>query len=195
MPLFRRRAAPAQLTHAEVRLNARLQPKHRIQIYERPLEMLLADAAPGSAITGGGSMITPNDGIAYCDLELSLTGASATTTRTVIDALESYGAPIGSWVQIGQDPKIPFGRCHGFALSLDGTSLPEQVYRENDVNDLISILSDELGKEAALQSWWEGNGRTTMYFYGLDADHITTVLSSAESRFPLAQKSTVTRLT
>ncbi|GAA0996270.1 hypothetical protein GCM10009563_16590 [Subtercola frigoramans] len=88
-------------------MNARLQPKHRIEIYERPLEVLLADVAPGSEITGGGSMISPDEGIIHCDLELSLTGDPASTIETVIEALGAYGAPIGSWAQIGQEPKIP----------------------------------------------------------------------------------------
>ena len=42
----------------EVRINARLQPVHRGDRYEDPLAFLLERSFPGSAVTGGGTLVS-----------------------------------------------------------------------------------------------------------------------------------------
>lgn len=84
---------------------------------------------------------------------------------------------------------------HGLSLSLDGASLPDEVYEQNDVNELIGSLTSELGSDAELQSWWEGSERTDLYFYARDLERLRSVLESAASRFPLAQDSIIEPIT
>lgn len=76
-------------------------------------------------------------------------------------------------------------------VTLDGTTLPDEVYAENDINSLIGALMQELGDDAELQSWWEGPQNTSLYFYGADATRIREVLSTAAEKSPLAVGSTV----
>lgn len=42
------------LTHVDVHLNARLQPVHRGELYEDPLDQFLRAQFPGSSVVGGG---------------------------------------------------------------------------------------------------------------------------------------------
>jgi hypothetical protein len=198
MSIFRRSRASTQATQATpatVHLNARLQPKHRGEIYEDPLDAALASLAPGSEVTGGGSSFTPEEGVDSCDIELTLTGDPDETIQLVIDKLQSLGAPVGSWARVGDGPQIPFGISHGFALALDGTSLPDETYATSDINELIGTLIEELGDGCLLQSWWEGPEWSSFYFYGLDPELTRTVLESAAARFPLAENSRVTAIT
>jgi hypothetical protein len=196
MGLFSRRAPePQAAVVADIHLNARLQPKHRGSVFEDPLDELLATHAPGSEVVGGGTAFTPETGPQSCDSEVKLVGDPEKTLALVIDILEHLGAPVGSWARIGDGPQRPFGQWHGFALTLDGTGLPDEVYANNDVNDVIGALTAELGENAELQSWWEGPENTALYFYGADAERLRSVLSSAAGRFPLAQNSTVEAIT
>ncbi len=193
--LSRRAPEPAAQARASVHLNARLQPMHRGSVYEDPLDGLLATHAPGSTVVGGGTEFTPETGPLSCDTEVELSGDPAATLRLVIDILEHLGAPHGSWAQLDGGERIPFGVTHGLALSLDGTSLPDEVYAQNDINELIAALMSELDDDAELQSWWEGPERTALYFYARDADRLRAVLESAADRFPLAQNSRVDPIT
>ena len=176
---------------ATFHLNARVQPVHRGSVYEDPLDELLEKYAPGSSVVGGGTAFTPETGPTSCDTEVELTGDPVETFELVIRMLEHLGAPLGSWGQLGDAEKVPFGRTHGFALSLDGTGLPDEVYANNDINELIKALQASLGEEVELQSWWEGGERTALYFYGDDAAHIRAVLGGAAELSPLGVNSTV----
>lgn len=201
MGLFSRRSAPASRARvlALIHLNSRLQPMHRGSVFEDPLDELLAKHAPGSSVVGGGTEFTPETGPLSCDTEVELAGDPAETLARVVDILEHLGAPVGSWVQISNGEtvgeRIPFGVTHGFALSLDGVSLPDEVYQTNDINDLIAALASELGDAGELHSWWEGGERTALYFYGTDPERLRTVLESAPERSPLAQNSRVEAIT
>lgn len=196
MGLFSRRkpdsAAPVV---ASFHLNSRLQPKHRGSVFEDPLDELLEKHAPGSTVVGGGTEFTPETGPLSCDTEVQLVGDPEQTMRLTIDILEHLGAPVGSWARVGDGDQIPFGVTHGLALSLDGASLPAEVYEQNDINELIGALTSELGEEAELQSWWEGPERTSLYFYARDLDQLRPALESAADRFPLARNSTIEPIT
>jgi hypothetical protein len=194
MALFRRSRESAPVT-ATIHLPARLQPKHRRSVYEDDLDGVLAKRAPGSEVVGGGTEFTPETGPLSCDIEVRLTGDADETLALVIDFLEFAGAPVGSTATIEGRPPVAFGVTHGLSLSLDGQTLPDEVYAQNDVNELIGALTDELEGVATLQSWWEGGERTQLYFYGRDAARIRAVLESAAGRFPLAERSLVEAIT
>lgn len=196
MPLLSRRSkrSASNPVIAHVHLNSRLQPKHRGSVFEDPLDELLLKHAPGSEVVGGGTEFTPEEGPLSCDTEVLLAGDPGETLDLVIDILEHLGAPVGSWAAIGDGERVAFGVTHGFALTLDGASLPDEVYENNDVNDLIGHLNAELGDDADLQSWWEGKN-TVLYYYGRDADRLRGVLESAANRFALARNSRVEAIT
>lgn len=199
MGLFSRKKRPAPTDAPEVillvHLAARVQPKHRGSVYEDPLDELLARHAPGSEVVGGGTAFTPETGPTSCDIEVKLVGDPAKTAALVIDILEHLGAPVGSSARLGDLAPMPFGQTHGFALVLDGVGLPDDVYVQHDINDLIGLLQQRLGEEVELQSWWEGPENTALYFYGRDPELITSVLGEAATLSPLARGSRVEAIT
>ena len=196
MALFRRsrNTSPAPLFVA-VHLNARVQPVHRGSVYEDPLQAAFDQYLPGSQLVGGGSEFDPESGVLSCDTEVTLVGERERAVDILVQCLEFQGAPVGSSYTVEGEAPVPFGRTHGVALSLDGKTLPDEVYADNDVNDLVSALTEELGDAADLQSWWEGPERTDLFFYGEDKARIRAVLESAPDTSPLARNSRVEDLT
>jgi len=82
--------------HVTVTLNARLQPEHRHELFEDPLDALLQAAGIGE-ITGGGTAISDEGEVEYGDIEIALNDAAG--VPKLVDLLEQLGAPKGSKVQ------------------------------------------------------------------------------------------------
>ena len=183
------------MPHVDVHLNARLQPMHRGERYEEPLEVYLARLAPGSEVVGGGTLTSEEGEPLSCDIELHLTDDGMAHATELIGALESLGAPRGSTWSVGDDAPVPFGTSEGVAVYLNGTDLPDEVYRDNDVNDLISQLLDRVGDEGDLHSWWEGPHESALYLYGRSAAVIKDRGADVLAVHPLAQRCRVVDLT
>ena len=183
------------MPHVDVHLNARLQPMHRGERYEEPLEPVLARLAPGSEVVGGGTLTSEEGEPLSCDIELHLTDDGMAHATELIRALESLGAPRGSTWSVGDGTPVPFGTSEGVAVYLNGTDLPDEVYRDNDVNDLISQLLDRVGDEGDLHSWWEGPHESALYLYGRSAAVIKDRGADVLAVHPLAQRCRVVDLT
>jgi hypothetical protein len=181
--------------HVDVHLNARLQPMHRGERYEDPLEQVFARLAPGSEVVGGGTLASPEGEPLSCDIELHLTDEGVAHGQELMAALESLGAPRGSTWTVGDEPPVPFGASEGVAVYLNGTDLPDEVYRGNDVNDLIGQLLDRVGDEGDLHSWWEGPRESALYLYGRSAAVIKDRSADVLAVHPLAQRCRVVDLT
>ncbi len=174
-----------------VHLNARLQPMHRHSIYEDSLDWMLRKVLKGGKLTGGGSLLHPERGVEYCDIELEIVGDRERAQRVLVQTLESLGAPRGSWLQIGDGSKVSFGKAAGVKLAFDGVRLPKRVYEEGDISEIAATLQKDLRGVARMQSWWVGPRYTELYFYGKDEARIRSILDGARDRFPLAQLSVV----
>jgi len=83
---------------------------------------------------------------------------------------------------------VPFGVTEGLAVYLNGTDLPDEVYADGDVNELIAALLDTIGAEGRMQSYWEGPRETALYLYGPSASRIADLTAGVLPRFPLAQR-------
>ena len=175
-----------------VKLNARLQPEHRLQLFEDPLEAMLEAAGVGE-IMGGGTALTEEGEVEYGDLEIQLHDAAA--LPTVIELLEQLGAPKGSLIQREGEPDVSFGITEGLGLYLNGTDLPDEVYQNSDVNELIDRLGDSLGDRGSMYSYWEGPTETALYFYGPSADEMKRLMADVLGTHPLAQRCRVVGLT
>jgi hypothetical protein len=105
-------------------LNARLQPIHRGEFFEDPLNEALDQAALGE-VSGGGTLQDVTGEIEYCDVEVQVIGSAADGAKLVIEVLEKLGAPKGSKLHVeAESREIPFGRLEGMAVYLNGTDLP-----------------------------------------------------------------------
>jgi hypothetical protein len=178
-----------------INLNARLQPIHRGEIYEDPLQELLDARAPGSVISGGGTLMSPEGEPTASDIDVELEGDPEAGLELIIEALHTYGAPKGSKVTVGEGESVSFGATEGIGLYLNGTDLPDDVYADNDVNELIERLVERLGSEGSMQSWWHGPRETALYLYGGSAQRMGDLIGDVLAVHPLAQQSRLVPLT
>ena len=183
-------------TSLEVLLNARLPGPQRGDRYEDPLADWLEVRFPGSRVTAGGTMRSPEGEPFSCGVRADVEGDSAEVLEAVCAFIEAVGAPRGSSVTVaGLEPR-PVGTLEGLAVYLNGHGLPESVYAEHDVNELVDHLHAALVGDGAgrIQAFWEGPETTALYVYGESAVAMTAALSPVLEVEPLAQGSRLERI-
>jgi hypothetical protein len=170
-----------------VHLNARMQPMLRGERYEDPLQDFLDEGGQGGQVTGGGTLASAEGEPLSCDIELDLPGEVAADLTGLLRALESFGAPRGSTVSVDGAEPVGFGLTDGVGVYLDGQGLPDEVYAESDINELISRLLAAVGDDGDLQSWWEGSQETALYLYGASGATLRERIAPVLAAHPLAQ--------
>src|SRR6266566_6246698 len=122
-------------TFVYAKLLDRIMPLDRGERYDDPLEEALAQRGFGE-VSGGGTMQQKDAEIEYVGLYLSLTDLHE-GIPFVGTFLEERGAAKGSSliVSAGEAKRtIGFGTADGIGVYLDGLNLPDEVYRECDIN-------------------------------------------------------------
>jgi hypothetical protein len=180
---------------AYAQLNARIMPLDRGERYEDPLGEALAGNGFGR-VTGGGTMQSREGEIAYCGIDLDLIDVPK-GVPFICEFLTQRGAPRGSKLQYeneGQKIEVPFGVAEGLAIYLNGTDLPDEVYRECDVNGVYDEINRLLGDRGAIQGHWQGQTETALYLYGDSADEMRDLISGYMAEYPLCQRARVVRI-
>lgn len=169
-------------------LNARLLPMHRGEFFEDLLDEDLKKYGIGE-ITGGGTLQSQNGEIEYCDIEIEVNNSSEETVKTIINRLEQLGAPKGSKLKIeAGDRELPFGVSEGMAVYLNGTDLPDSVYKECDSNFVFSEFDRLLSGDGRVLSYWQGSTETAFYLYGSSFVKMKTKIGEFVASYPLCQK-------
>ena len=171
------------------RIPEHIEPIDRGARYEDPVQDALAIRALGM-VTGGGSQLTPAAEIGYVDVEMALADLDQ-ALDVAKQVLEEAGAPVGSqllYQEDGSDVERAFGMQEGLAVYLDGTSLPDEVYANTDLEALMERLAaavDSVGGE--LRGVWNGPNETALYHYGPSADAMAVALQPVFEAFPICQ--------
>lgn len=168
-----------------VQLNARYQPVDR-GAYVDLTERFLAEKGWGRLGDGEGAMCSPEGEPIACDFDIVV---KPEHMEDVIAALDNvFFVPRGSMLVIGNEER-PIGQQEGLALYLNGTDLPEEVYRNTDVNAVIQSLEGHLGEERGqFLSFWQGPKETALYFYGPSYETMKAALEEILSQHPLCEK-------
>lgn len=175
-------------------LNARIQPMHRGEFFEDPLDNEIQRASIGE-VTGGGTMQGQNGEIEYCDIEIELTKPNNEAAGKIIEVLERLGAPKGSKLKIeAENREIPFGITEGLAVYLNGTNLPDDVYSTCDSNFVYSEFERLLENEGRVLSYWDGPTETAFYLYGNSCEQMKSKLSEFISTYPLCEKCRIVQI-
>lgn len=182
------------MTTLEAFLNARLLGPQRGDRYEDPLAYWLERAFPGSRVTAGGTLRGPDGEPLSCAVRAEVVGPPADVLDAASDFLESIGAPRGSSVTVDDLPPREIGTVEGVAVHLDGTTLPAEVYADNDVNELLDRLHERVQGHGALQSFWEGPHDTSVYVYGPSAQAIVDAVAPLLADHPLGANARVERI-
>jgi hypothetical protein len=185
------KAAPA--VHVTARLNMKLQPINRGEIFEDTLQKFLEEKGFGE-VTGGGTQMTADGEIEYCDIEIDVPETSEEVVSFLVEALTAIGATKGSKLIFGDEPvEIPFGQQEAVALYLNGTDLPDEVYAECDVNIVFDELEKALGEDGFIRNNWQGPTETALYMYGHSFDVMKSKIDPFVSQYPLCRQCRIER--
>jgi hypothetical protein len=190
--LFKRTSDPRPVI--TVRLNARLQPLHRDEHFEAPLDAWLRENGLGE-VSGGGTAFTPEAGVLSCDLELRLVSLDRETLDQVSGRLKALGAPAGSALIVeATGEAFPLGDGGGLALHLNGTDLPDETYASCDPDELIAMLNAALAGRGKVMSHHDGATETSLYLYGGDNDAMRAAIAPVLASYPLCERARLERL-
>ena len=185
--LFKKTPKPAPKLFLVAQLNARLQPMHRGEFFEEALDAELKRNQLGE-VSGGGTLQTPGGEIEYCDIEIELSGGRRHPG-------DPEGAPKGSTLHVEhEDRKVPFGKNEGLAVYLNGTDLPDDVYKNCDSNFVYSEFDRLLEGEGLVLSYWQGPTETAFYVYGSSVETMRSRLADFLAAYPLCQKCRVVQI-
>lgn len=176
------------------RMNARLQPLDRYDILEEPLGEPLKQRCQGQ-VTGGGTQLSEDDGIVFCDLEIVVPDTGDDTITGIIAELEKIGAPKGSRLLLdGETREVPFGRAEGIAVYLNGVDLPDEVYETCDMDEVIENFEKLMDGSGRYWSFWQGERETALFLYGASAARMREQIEPFMASYPLCQKARVERI-
>lgn len=169
--------------HLTLQLNARFQPKHRFEL-EDALQEIFEENKAGE-IAGGGTLLKENGEIESCDIEIDFSGSKS--LEWLVNLLDAIGIPKGS-VLNGMEPPIPVGTLEGLAIYMNGTDLPEEIYKSCDINYVIQQLEQSIEDIGHMYSYRELDEFTALYFYGTSFPAMKEKMSPFVSSYPLCQK-------
>ncbi|TGK82089.1 hypothetical protein EHQ24_12515 [Leptospira noumeaensis] len=184
-----------KVVHITAQLNHLLMPIDRGNIYEDPLDEALKSLKFGE-VDGGGTMQLNTGEIAHIDVEILLYNLED-GIPFLINKLEELGAPKSSILHIQDDSnskQIAFGKKEGVAIYLDGINLSKEVYENSDINDLIEKLNISIGDLGKMESYWQGETETALYFYGLNAEDMKNNFKSIIDSYPLCKGCRITTI-
>jgi len=175
-----------------LQLNARLQPIHRGDRYEDPLEEILTKHKLGKT-QGGGTLLSESGEIEHCDVELWLDDASDENLAKIVGMLGAFGVPKGSWL-MGGGHKLAVGSNEGLAVYLNGTELDAKVYADCDSNVVYDTFNTLLGEHGQVESWWQGPTETALYLYGPSFETMRQSIAGFVDSYPLCQKARIVQI-
>ena len=189
--LFKRK--PKGPVYVTARINDRVMPIDRGDLYEDPLHEFLEQRKLGS-VAGGGTQLNDAKEIEYCDVELELNATDAQTLATVKSALEHLGVPRGSKLLLPDGQEMPIGKIEGMAVYINGTDLPEHVYQECDINVVHEEFQRLLGDRGTIHSHFRGPTETVLNMYGNSFAEMQQLLSGFMASYPLCERARVVRI-
>ncbi|ELE6572945.1 hypothetical protein RMQ49_004440 [Vibrio parahaemolyticus] len=171
-----------------VTINARIQPMHRAEIYEDPLDEVLSQNSIGE-VSGGGTLQSQSGEIEHCDVEIQVNNSNEETVEVIRSLLENLGVPKGSKLKVeATNSEIEFGTLEGLAIYLNGTDLDTEVYENSDSNYVYSELERLTQGIGKVYSYWQGPKETAFYLYGNSFAQMKSQISGLVNSYPLCQK-------
>ena len=174
-----------------LQLNARLRPLDRGDIYEDPLYDILESQGLGET-TGGGTMLSENGEVDFCDVEIALNEVTPENIEKLIKIVEDIGVPKGSLLYNG-DFEYHVGNLEGLALYINGTELADEVYETCDFNHVVDKVRELIDGHGNFYSYCE-LADTALYFYGTSYAEMKAKITPFLDEYPLCQKCRVEQI-
>lgn len=173
-------------------LNMKLMPMDRGEAFEDPLDEDLKNLGLGE-VCGGGTGLLDSGEVDFCDIEIQLSSISSEVEIKVIGLLNNLGAAKGSRLRYA-DREIPFGASEGLAVYLNGTDLPDEVYKNSDVNYVYQQLNELVDGLGMIFSHWEGGTETALYLYGVSFEQMKERIAEFVNSYPLCQQCRIVQI-
>ncbi len=191
---FKKKKEEVDLQFILVTVNARIQPMHRGEIYEDPLEEILSQNSVGE-VSGGGTLQLETGEIEYCEIEIQVNNPNEDTINIIKSSLEKIGVPKGSKITVeATGSVIEFGSLEGLAVYLNGTELEAEVYENSDSNHVYSELDRLTEGTGKVYSYWQGPTETAFYLYGSSFSQMKEKISELVNNYPLCQKCRIEKI-
>lgn len=174
------------------KINARVQPMDRGDLFEDPLQEALEESGLGN-VSGGGTMIFKSGEIEYVGVDIDLYDKDK-GIAFVCENLSKLGAPKGSVLEIGEE-RYPFGFAEGIGVYVDGVNLPDEVYEQCDINVVWDELQTAVEGVGAVFSYWQGPQETALYLYGKSAAKMRELIAGFIGSYPLCKGARVENIT
>lgn len=193
------------------KLNMRLRPVARGQLFDEPLMRALDESKLG-AVTGGGSKVGPSekdgrDGggggaeenleIQWCVIDVQMADAER-SAQLICNCLNSRGAANGSQLEfyVGNDRYVAdFGVSEGIAVYLGTAALPRSAEGQRHFDDIMRQLNDlvatDPGGRGAVLDFWHGPTESAIYLYGQSADQMQAAIAPLLTSSPRCKGSRV----
>lgn len=177
-------------------LNARLLPLDREPL-DDALDKILKKLKIGET-DGGGTLVSKSGEIENCDIELCINKNSFDNDiNKAMDKLSEIvdvlGVPKKSQLMCG-DTVRPVGKLEGLAFYANGTELPDDVYKNCDINYVIEQMEKCMDGIGRFYSYWQGPTETALYFYGTSYDEMKSSIENFVGEYPLCRKSRIVRI-
>ena len=171
-------------------VNEKLQPKHRFNL-EDYIEEVLEKNELGE-VTGGGTLMEKNGEINSCDIDIELSDEAPNALERFKKFIGDINIAKGSVLKIEGCDDVQVGKFEGMGLYLSN-DLPDDVYENNDINDLLERLREAVGEAGDLRSWCEKEF-TALYYYGYSFDEMSSLAKPVLDSHPLGKDCKVVRL-
>jgi len=194
MKLFNRKSKEEtvkdEMCYVILHLNMRLMPMDRGDLFEDPIDEVLHKHNIGE-VTGGGTLLAKGKMPVSCDIELNIKKSQLDNFISFLKNVNTMAK--GSYVEYdGQKDEV--GNLEGLSLILDGTGLDENVYKENDVNDVIAEIDNLIEEKGQYHSYYIGEKNTNLYFYGNSFDEMKEIIADYAKTSPLCENSIIEQI-
>lgn len=166
--LFKKKAP---MVSASLRLNARIMPMTRGEIFEDPLDEVLQAAGLGE-VSGGGTGLDDEGSPAFCDVDIELTDTGESVVTTLVDSINELGAPKGSKLEL-PGRVIPVGNYEGLLIAFEDGELAGQFAER-----LMSGESPHVFGESG------GRGHYKLHLYGPSFEEMRATVEKVSAQEP-----------
>lgn len=173
-------------------INERLIPEHRYWYYEDTISPVLKKYRLGKLV-GGESMMTKENGVECCELSFECPRRKLNKLVNLLSIIPlAKGSRITVFGDDGKEEKeIEVGKLECMGIRLNGTELPDEIYKSCTSDYVVDELMKILGEENVLYTYWHGDTDMLLFFYGESYEEMRDKVSEFLDTYPLCQDCTV----
>lgn len=176
---------------ATLHLNARIMPMFRSDL-EDSIDNLLQKNSLGFVLPGG-SKLSEDREINGCDINLIIYSIDVENIKNIIDLIYPFGVPKGSKFSVGgQD--ISIGYLEGMAIYINGSDLSDEVYKNNDINEVIEKFNALLEDKGGLFGHQRLEKYTGLYYYGNSYEEMKSCIKNVIEKYSICEKCKIERI-